>query len=208
MIVVASADLAYLDRCRAAFADDAALVEVRNFDALAPCLAQMRPRAVILDSRLPRSGAARAIDQLLTVRPDARIIAATADDSDEHELGLFLAGARGVLLFDAETTVLRQAVDAVLLGELWIRRGLVPKLVDSLAAEREAVMNGTTGRFAVLTPREIEIARLIGQGASNKRIARQLSITERTVKAHLTMIFRKTGVDDRVKLALMVSRRH
>jgi DNA-binding CsgD family transcriptional regulator len=45
----------------------------------------------------------------------------------------------------------------------------------------------------VLTPREIEIARLIGQGASNKRIARQLSITERTVKAHLTMIFRKTG---------------
>ena len=57
MIVVASADLAYLDRCRAAFDDDAALVEVRNFDALAPCLAQMRPRAVILDSRLPRSGA-------------------------------------------------------------------------------------------------------------------------------------------------------
>jgi DNA-binding NarL/FixJ family response regulator len=163
---------------------------------------------VILDSRLPRSGAARAIDQLLTVRPDARIIAATADDSDEHELGLFLAGARGVLLFDAETAVVRQAVDAVLLGELWIRRGLVPKLVDSLAAEREDAMNGTTGRFAVLTPREIEIARLIGQGASNKRIARQLSITERTVKAHLTMIFRKTGVDDRVKLALMVSRRH
>ena len=208
MIVVASADLAYLDRCRAAFEDDAALVEVRNFDALAPCLAQMRPRAVILDSRLPRSGAARAIDQLLTVRPDARIIAATADDSDEHELGLFLAGARGVLLFDAETAVVRQAVEAVLLGELWIRRGLVPKLVDSLAAEREDVMNGTTGRFAVLTPREIEIARLIGQGASNKRIARQLSITERTVKAHLTMIFRKTGVEDRVKLALMVSRRH
>ena len=79
---------------------------------------------------------------------------------------------------------------------------------EMTAAEREDAMNGTTGRFAVLTPREIEIARLIGQGASNKRIARQLSITERTVKAHLTMIFRKTGVDDRVKLALMVSRRH
>ena len=93
-------------------------------------------------------------------------------------------------------------------GELWIRRGLVPKLVDSLTADHEDTMNGATGRFAVLTPREIEIARLIGQGASNKGIARQLSITERTVKAHLTMIFRKTGVEDRVKLALMVSRRH
>jgi len=208
VIVVASADLAYLDRCRAAFDDDAALVEVRNFDALAPCLAQMRPRAVILDSRLPRSGAARAIDQLLTVRPDVRIVAVSADDSDEHELALFLAGARGVCQLDAVPAVLRQAVDAVLRGELWIRRGLVPKLVDSLAAEQEDTMNGATGRLAVLTPREIEIARLIGQGASNKRIARQLSIAERTVKAHLTMIFRKTGVEDRVKLALMVSRRH
>ena len=73
-------------------------------------------------------------------------------------------------------------------------------------AERDDTTTGATGRFAILTPREIEIARLIGQGASNKRIARQLAITERTVKAHLTTIFRKTGVDDRVTLALLVSR--
>ena len=59
-----------------------------------------------------------------------------------------------------------------------------------------------------LTDREREIARLIGQGSSNKRIALQLAIAERTVKAHLTEIFRKTGAVDRVKLALMVSRRH
>jgi DNA-binding NarL/FixJ family response regulator len=148
VIVVASADLAYLDQCRAAFEDDAALVEVRNFDALAPCLAQMRPRAVILDSRLPRSGAARAIDQLLTVRPDARIIAATADDSDEHELGTVSRGARGVLLLDAETAVLRQAVDAVAARRALDTPRARSEAVDSLAAEREDAMNGTTGRFA------------------------------------------------------------
>jgi len=208
MFVLASADSTYLDRWRSAFDPDAALVDVRTFDALAPCLAQMRPRAVLLDTRLPRPGAAHAIDQLLTVRPDVRVIALSGDNNDEHELALFLAGARGVCALDAEPVLLRQAVEAVLRGELWIRRGLVPKLVDSLTADHEDTMNGATGRFAVLTPREIEIARLIGQGASNKRIARQLSITERTVKAHLTMIFRKTGVEDRVKLALMVSRRH
>jgi DNA-binding NarL/FixJ family response regulator len=84
----------------------------------------------------------------------------------------------------------------------------VPKLVDSLIAQRQDPSTGATGRFAILTPREIEIARLIGQGSSNKRIAAQLAIAERTVKAHLTEIFRKTGADDRVKLALMVSRRH
>jgi DNA-binding NarL/FixJ family response regulator len=208
MFVLASADPACLDRWRVAFDSDAALVDVRSFDALAPCLAQLRPRAVLLDTRLPRPGAAHAIDQLLAVRPDVRIIAVHAESNEEQELSLFLAGARGVCTLDAEPAVVRQAIDAVLLGELWIRRGLVPKLVDSLTADRENTMNGSTGRFAILTPREIEIARLIGQGASNKRIARQLSITERTVKAHLTMIFRKTGADDRVKLALMVSRRH
>jgi len=157
MFVLASADSTYLDRWRSAFDPDAALVDVRTFDALAPCLAQMRPRAVLLDTRLPRPGAAHAIDQLLTVRPDVRVIALSGDNNDEHELALFLAGARGVCALDAEPALLRQAIDAVLRGELWIRRGLVPKLVDSLTSEQQDAMKGTTGRFAVLTPREIEI---------------------------------------------------
>ncbi len=66
-----------------------------------------------------------------------------------------------------------------------------------------------TGRLAALTLREREIAELIGNGESNKQIARQLLITERTVKAHVTGIFRKLGVGDRLSLALRVSaRRH
>ena len=139
MIVVASADLAYLDRCRAAFENDAALVEVRNFDALAPCLAQMRPRAVILDSRLPRSGAARAP---INCWPSGRTRASsprTADDSDEHELGL-PPGPRG-LLFD-ETAVVRQAVDCAV--ELWIRRGSFEAGGQPRGGAEDA-MNGTTG---------------------------------------------------------------
>ena len=62
-----------------------------------------------------------------------------------------------------------------------------------------------TGRLAALTLREREIAELIGNGESNKQIARQLLITERTVKAHLTGIFRKLGIVDRLSLALRVS---
>jgi DNA-binding NarL/FixJ family response regulator len=117
----------------------------------------MRPRAVLLDTRLPRAGAAHAIDQLLTVRPDVRVIAVTACGDEEQELALFLAGARGVCALDAEPVLLRQAVEAVLCGELWIRRGLVqqpPRL--GRAAHPDAVSMGLGSSSA-----PIEVLRLL-----------------------------------------------
>jgi DNA-binding NarL/FixJ family response regulator len=208
MYILASNDPLILGRWRAAFDDASAIVEVRSLDVLLQCLGQLRPSAVLLDTRLSRSGIARAIDQLLDVRRDLRVVAVGNEDDEDFELALFLAGARGFCGTETPPDVLRQVMEAVMRGELWIRRALVPKLLDSLTAGDGAASNGATGRFAILTPREIEIARLIGQGVSNKRIARQLAIAERTVKAHLTTIFRKTGTEDRVKLALFVSRRH
>jgi DNA-binding NarL/FixJ family response regulator len=209
MYVLASADTETLDRWRDAFAgnDALSLVEVRNFEAVPKCLAQLGVQLVLLDTRLPRVAAARAIDQLQEVRRNVPIVAVGPPASDDVELGLFLAGARGFCHLDTTAELLQQVIEAVLRGELWIRRALVPKLVDSLTPDKDDT-NGATGRFAILTPREIEIARLIGNGSSNKRIALQLAISERTVKSHLTEIFRKTGTEDRVKLALLVSRRH
>jgi DNA-binding NarL/FixJ family response regulator len=208
MFVLVSADPAALDRWRAAFDADQVVVEVRSLEGLPQCIAQLRAQVVLFDSRLSRNAAARTVDQLLEQRRQARILAFADESGDDFELSLFLAGARGCCAIETEPALVRRAVDALQKGELWIRRGLMPKLVESLMADDDETLAGATGRFAILTPREIEIARLIGQGASNKRIARQLSITERTVKSHLTMIFRKTGADDRVKLALLISRRH
>jgi two-component system NarL family response regulator len=208
MFLMASGDSEMLQRWRAACDETATVVEVRSLDTLLQCLATLRPVIVIWDTRMVRGGAARTVDLLRDGRRNLRIVACTADLSEDHELALFLAGIRGLCAHDVRPEMLRQVLDAVERGELWIRRALVPKLVDSLTLGDDASATGQTGRFAILTPREIEIARLIGQGASNKTIARQLAITERTVKAHLTTIFRKTGTDDRVKLALFVSRRH
>ena len=208
MFVLVSADSAALDRWRASLDPDAAIVEVRGLEGLPHCVAQLRAQVVLFDTRMARNAAPRTIDQILEQRRQTRILAFADDMSDDFELSLFLVGIRGFCTIDAEPELVRRAVDALLKGELWIRRSVMPKLVDNLMIEDDDTMAGATGRFAVLTRREIEIARLIGQGASNKRIARQLSITERTVKSHLTMIFRKTGADDRVKLALLVSRRH
>jgi len=107
----------------------------------------------------------------------------------------------------ADRETLLRVINSVLAGELWIRRSLVPKLLDSVAAETANAGTGATGRFAILTPREVEITRLIAKGETNKHIARYLAITERTVKNHLTTIFRKIGVVDRLKLAVLAARR-
>jgi two-component system NarL family response regulator len=209
MFVLASGDDKTLDGWRGACSasGEVSLIEVRSFEAVPKCLVQLGVQLVLLDTRLPRIAAARAIDQLQEVRRNVPIVAVGAPASDDVELGLFLAGARGFCHLDTTPEQLQQVIEVVLRGELWIRRALVPKLIDSLTPDTDDT-NGATGRFAILTKREIEIARLIGLGSSNKRIALQLAISERTVKSHLTEIFRKTGTEDRVKLALLVSRRH
>ena len=90
-------------------------------------------------------------------------------------------------------------------GELWIRRSITPRLLDGARPRDESqIKRISAGRLADLTQREREIAALIGHGESNKQIARRLAITERTVKAHLTGVFRKLGIADRLKLALQV----
>lgn len=97
---------------------------------------------------------------------------------------------------------------AVQQGELWIRRTLTCRLLDELGLiirEKNQIKQAASNLLVNLTQREHEIATLVGNGESNKQIAQRLSITERTVKAHLTEIFRKLDVADRLKLALIVN---
>ena len=208
MFVTASAHPDRLDAWRVALGDRGPTVEVRRADALAECLTRLQPQLTLLDVRLTHVNTARIVADLLRRSPDTRIVVLASDLDEDQELALFRAGVRGICALESPPDLLSRVATAVLQGELWIRRALIAKLVDSLGA-RDTDMSGATGRFAVLTPREIEIVRLIGEGASNKHIARHLAITEQPVKGHLTAIFRKTGVDDRLRLALLVaSRRH
>jgi len=207
VFVIASAHPDTLDCWRTALGDRAAVVEVRRTDALSECFSRLRPELALLDVRLTHVNTVRVVTELLKVSSGTHIVAFADKPDEDQELTLFRAGVRAVCALDTSSDVLARVVGVVLQGELWIRRALVAKLVESLVA-KEADTTGATGRFAILTPREVEIARLIGQGASNKRIARHLAITERTVKGHLTAIFRKTGVVDRLTLALLIARRH
>jgi two-component system nitrate/nitrite response regulator NarL len=123
---------------------------------------------------------------------------------DEEALAAFVASARGYCNSHASPKVLRQAADVVLQGGLWIGESVMRRLV-SLVEAAPAGKQESPGHWAApLTDREKQVAEAIAAGASNKEIARQLAITERTVKAHVGSILDKLQVRDRLQLALLI----
>jgi DNA-binding NarL/FixJ family response regulator len=110
---------------------------------------------------------------------------------------------------DIDPELLKKAVQMVHKGEIWVGRKFISQLLDALVSLTEKQRAKSIPKLAEslerLTPREREIVELLGVGASNKEIANKLNVTEKTVKAHLTSIFRKLGVSDRLHLALFVN---
>lgn len=208
MLVIASSSTERLTYWRQGLNGIDAILEVTDRSMLQSCLESYKPRFLLLDVELRGFGGASAIRKLRQASPTTKIVALGEQLSDAAEVALFVAGVRGCCHVDVEPQVLKRVVTAVGQGEPWIRRSLVPRLLDELAARSlgEAVRPVyQSGPALSLTAREQQIASLIRTGESNKQIARRLDITERTVKAHLTDIFRKLGIDDRLKLALMMS---
>ena len=178
-----------------------------DMEALQTELGRVKPDLLMLDLNLPGLDGAKGAARLVKLHASTRVIAVGGEQCDIRELGLFRIGVRGCCCSDIPPERLKSVVRAVQRGELWIRRTLTPRLLDELGARIRADDEGrraALARLAELTRREREIAELIGNGESNKQIARRLTITESTVKAHLTEIFRKLGIADRLKLALLI----
>ena len=162
--------------------------------------------------------AAPAPEQLADLQKlvgSARIIILANQPDDEQALSLFAAGIRGYCNAHATATNLRQVADVVQAGGLWIGEALMHRLLASTrtamarmpaTALPQAVANpAIADRMATLTRREQEVASAVANGSSNKEIARQLGITERTVKAHTGSVFQKLNARDRLHLALLVN---
>lgn len=129
---------------------------------------------------------------------------------EEKQIDALLQGASGYFdLHDAEA-LLEKAVGAILKGDIWIQRQLVPKVIRALSARQSSRKSAVEFQAAqellqTLSLRERDVANMIAAGQSNKRIARNLEISERTVKAHLSSIFRKLNVSDRLHLAIFLN---
>jgi DNA-binding NarL/FixJ family response regulator len=145
--------------------------------------------------------------QQIRLRP-GQFVVVLADDPDESIVSQALAlGASGCCNTYAATEVLRQVALVVQNGGLWIGQEMLRRLVGGtsriLGARSGSKQNNEWS--SALSDRETQVARLVASGASNREIAEKLSITERTVKAHLSAVFEKLGLRDRLQLSLRIN---
>jgi len=156
------------------------------------------PDVVLLDLELPGMNGVDAIPRLTAAAPRPRVIVLTAYDTEERVLGALKAGAAGYLLKGAGAAEIVQAIRAVAAGGSYLTPRVAARVVAQVNAPRRS------GR---LSDRERQVLRLVARGRSNKQIARDLGITERTVKFHMTSIFNKLGADNRAQAIAIAAER-
>jgi DNA-binding NarL/FixJ family response regulator len=139
------------------------------------------------------------LESIRRTKPNLRLIVIGPEGDEELVLSSIIAGARAYLDLTAGPDVVRQAVDVVTVGSIWAPRRLLSKLIDRLLKVPESV---STAVSPLLTSREQQVLELILLARSNREIAAQLGIEERTVKAYVGRLMRKTGADNRIKLSM------
>jgi len=162
---------------------------------------RLRPAVVLMDLVMPKLDGVEAMRALRERVPETRVIILTSYIDDERLLPAIRAGAAGYLLKNAEPQELARAIRTADAGEALIDPSVAARLVERLADDE------SHDGFENLTAREREVLELIGRGFSNKRIAAELGVAEKTVKTHVTHVLGKLGVADRTQAALYAAKR-
>ena len=162
---------------------------------------------VIIEPALTRSGIVDAVAEIYSKSGETHIIVVEDPPLPEtDQVELFKLGVHGFCQRDISPELLIKAVEAVVNGELWMQRSLITRIIDELtqSGPSSKTADSLSGGSPIecLTPRELEVARMVNKGGNNKSIARTLDISERTVKAHLSSIFRKLNIENRLHLAI------
>lgn len=156
------------------------------------------PDVLLLDLATPGVNGLEALREIgATSKP--RTLVLTAKIETEQIVQALQLGARGVVLKDAATEILFKSIRAVMKGEYWVGRERISNLVEALQSLSRP--GAATGRYG-LTERELQVVAAIAEGLTNREIATKLVISEQTVKHHLTSIFDKVGVSNRLELAV------
>ena len=159
---------------------------------------RLDPDVVLMDLVMPKLDGLGAMRELRKRVPRARVIVLTSFLDDDKLLPALRAGAAGYLLKNAPPPELARAVRAAHAGEALLDPVVAARLVETLTGDGDPLDR--------LTPREREVLELIGRGFPNKRIARRLEVSEKTVKTHVGHVLAKLGVTDRTQAAVVAVR--
>lgn len=155
---------------------------------------ELQPDIILMDLRMPRVDGLSAIKRLRDEQPHIAIVILTTFNEDDLMRQGLQAGARGFLLKDTDRNTLFNTIRAAARGETLLQPEIVEKLLKTPAQD---AIKTSPQKQADLTDRELEVLTAVASGQISKEIAYHLGITERTVKAHLTSIYNKLGVDSR-----------
>ncbi|MCI0786547.1 MAG: response regulator transcription factor, partial [Chloroflexi bacterium] len=158
---------------------------------------ELEPDVILMDLRMPELNGVEAMRQIRAENSEAKFLVLTTYDTDEYIFDAIEAGAKGYLLKDASREDLFQAISAVHRGESLVQPRVASRVLDRLAQlTRQA---GQAAEPQLLSDRELEVLQLMASGAANKQIASDLTISESTVKTHVTNIFQKLDVNHRTE---------
>jgi DNA-binding NarL/FixJ family response regulator len=161
---------------------------------------ELTPDVVLLDVRMPRVDGLEALPRLAAGPRAPRIIVLTTFDLDEYVFAALQAGASGFVLKDTPRAGLIAAVRAVASGETLLSPSITRRLVERFARRLPAESSGA--EWLKLSPRELDVARLMARGLSNAEIAAELVLSGATVKTHVAHVLTKTGMRDRVQVVV------
>ena len=157
-------------------------------------VAEHNPDVLLVDLRMPKCDGVEATRRVRTDHPGTEVVVLTTYSDDDSVLSALRAGARGFLTKDADAESIGRALQAAAAGQSIVDAEVQRRLIEGAAAPRPADPADTG-----LTPREIEVLRLIADGLSNTEIARHLVVSEATVKTHINHLFAKANLRDRAQ---------
>ena len=166
-----------------------------------PMLSQDIPNVLLLETLLPDHGTLELLREMPVLSPGAKTFTTADTEAREEIIETMRLGARGFLAKDASPELFFKCIRKVHRGEIWLNSRLTEAVMAALGTRAETPTEQTnTG----LSPREMDVIQLVVQGYKNKDIAEKLFISEKTVKNHLSAVFNKMGVSDRLEMTLYV----
>jgi two-component system, NarL family, nitrate/nitrite response regulator NarL len=176
--------------------------EARDGKEAADLTSKLKPDLVLLDLRMPRCSGMEALKLIQRLSLPVRILVLATEVRKTEIVEALRYGASGIVLKETATQLLRKSIDTVMAGQYWIEREGVSDSAHVLAKRPRVVSREGSNKNWRLTPREEQIAAEVVSGKTNNEIAQTLGLSAQTVKHHLTSIFDKVGVCNRLELTL------